>query len=220
MTRAQPLIPSTTVAFPALPSLTLHISGVARANGLEQEMQQGFHVEREGTPLPRCEQTDAERQAVLSYLLKNFPEHAMLILGRTGVLAAKAFITTCEALDAVNKAFAAGQLSSVEHSRKRESALCEALVQMAQSLGCDLELPISIDSRGELRIVTKGKGLREAGSGQYGLAFSEWLNTANPRTGVQPGAHLLPESGWCYLNHFEAERLVQRYAATFSAASA
>lgn len=212
----QALIPSNLVTFAAKPGLALHISGVPKASNLSQDMEQGFHVSRDGLAVSRAEQTPEERQLVLSYLLRHYPEHAMLILGKNGVLAAQAFLAAAAELDRANAEFKRGELKSVPHSRQREAALCEALVQMAASLNCMLEHPISIDSRGELRVVTKGKTLREAGSSPYGAEFVSWLNTANPRTGVAPGAHLLPESGWCYLNHFDAEKLVQRYAASLN----
>lgn len=216
----QAMIPRTTVTFAGHPSLKLIVDGFAKAGNLTQDMQQGFHVERDGLAIPRTEQTEEERQVVLSYLLKHYPEHAMLILGKNGVMAAQAFLVAVAALDKANAEFAAGRLKSVPHSREREKSLIEALVQMAASLGCALEHPISIDSRGELRVITKGKGFHDAGSGPYGEAFVGWLNTANPRTGVAPGAHLFAESGWCNVNHFEVEKLVQRYAASITAVSA
>lgn len=220
MSTSQSSVPRQTVNIPGHPALQLHLYGAASASSLGQDLEQALYVTRGGVPVSRAEQTPGERQAVLSCLLKDYPEHAMLILGKSGVLAVKAFQTAVAALDKANAEFTAGRLRPVPHSRAREAALCEALVQMAASLGCELDQPISIDSRGELRCITKGRGPWDAGSGRYGTEFAAWLNSANPRTGVAPGAHLLPESGWCYLNHFEAEKLVQRYAAILQAPSA
>lgn len=46
------------------------------------------------------------------------------------------------------------------------------------------------------------------GCGHFGKRFADLLNQYNPRTGLSPSATLLPESGWCRMNHFDAERVV------------
>ncbi len=75
--------PATEVEFPGHPGLTLKVYGVAKARGFQEEQARGFFVSRDGTAIPRCEQTQAEQAVVLDYLTKNFPEHAQLITGAT-----------------------------------------------------------------------------------------------------------------------------------------
>jgi len=109
-------------------------------------------------------------------------------------------------LKAANTAFAAGTLSSVDHGNARSSALCLAVVELAASQGAQLKPISTIDSRGELPIfVTNGT--------KYGELFATTLNThCNPRTGVQPGAHMTADAGWCHVGHFDAERMVLPFA--------
>lgn len=126
------------------------------------------------------------------------------------------FLAAIADLNQVNEAFKAGTVSSVEHGYRRGVALCSAIFEMAACMGASLEKPISIDSRGEIHVVTKGKSHWDRGSGRYGEEFASWLNKANPRTGIAPGAVMLPEAGWCYLNHFNVEKLVLEYASTLA----
>ncbi len=122
------------------------------------------------------------------------------------------FLKAIAALDETTEAFKAGRVLPWPHSQARGAALCQALVAMAASLGADIEDPITIDSRGELRCVSKQGTTGKADRASFGAEFARWLNTASPRTGVAPGAVMLPESSWCYLNHFSVEKLVQAYA--------
>lgn len=111
------------------------------------------------------------------------------------------------ALQLAHAEFAKGALSSSDHSRARETAIADGLLSLAESHGTVLEGPLHIDSRGEFRIVVPcpSPGVRSPG---YGKEFADALTRHNARTGIAPGAHLLPESSWCYLNHFDAERLL------------
>lgn len=131
------------------------------------------------------------------------------------------FLTAARALTAANAQFKAGQSNSVAHSRLREAAIAQALNALATTQGVRLETPLQIDSRGEFRIVAlqPKAGLCWPSTGTYGSEFAKMLNRHNPRTGVQAGASLLPESGWCYLNHFDAERLVLEHFAALTASA-
>lgn len=130
------------------------------------------------------------------------------------------FLNAVKALEGTTEAFNSGRIGSWPHAHQREAALCKALTAMANTLGVVIEAPTAIDSRGEVRVVTARGAQGAPGAAPFGAEFSVWLNTANPRTGVAPGAVLLPESGWCYLNHFNVENLVRRYAETLKAVTA
>lgn len=106
-------------------------------------------------------------------------------------------------LKAAHENFAAGAISSVAHSRQRESALAGALHAMAASFSVQLKGYLHINARGEFDIFAEGK---------YG-EFAQWLNKANPRCGMYPPAMLTPDSSWCYMNHFDVERMVLAYFA-------
>lgn len=105
-------------------------------------------------------------------------------------------------LNQANAAFAAGTLKSVQHGDARENAICRAVMALSTVLGADIEPVQFFTSRAELRIV-----------GTFSQDFANALNVhANPRTGVLPGAVMTAGQSWCYVNHFDAERLVQAFA--------
>jgi tape measure domain-containing protein len=118
------------------------------------------------------------------------------------------FSQEVEALVQAHARFAAGELSSVEFKDIRESHLAIALQELASAFGVTLELPLQIDSRGEYRIVAMPKDGSSAkyGTGPFG-EFAAILNQHAPRTGISATA-LCPENGWCYMNHFEVEKMV------------
>ncbi len=114
-------------------------------------------------------------------------------------------------LKQVHEDFQAGRVSPVEHGAKRETAIITALEALADSLGVQLQKMHSIDARGELHITAlDGDKDPRLGSGKFGWRFAALLNLAKPRTGVIP-CDLTPDAGWCYVNHFAAEKLVLRY---------
>jgi hypothetical protein len=107
--------------------------------------------------------------------------------------------------------FFAGRLSPVAHGAARETAIIDALEVLAETLGVKLQKMHRIDANGELHITAlDGDKDPRLGCGQFGWRFAALLNLAKPRTGVIP-CDLLPEAGWCYINHFAAEKLVLRY---------
>lgn len=106
-----------------------------------------------------------------------------------------------KALYAANDSFRKGEISSVTHGQRRESALIDALCAMAESFGVTLERPVYIDACGEISVVC----LQNCTS--YGEKFVKWLNESNPRCGTGV-AVLLPESRWCRINHFSVECMV------------
>lgn len=93
----------------------------------------------------------------------------------------------------------------------RESALSNCLLHMAAHHGVALQKPLYINARGEYSIVAlhpDGRRPDVDGCGCYGEAFSAYLTQHNPRTGERPGAHLDAESGWCWMHHFDVQRMV------------
>lgn len=115
-------------------------------------------------------------------------------------------------LTATNEDFGAGTTSPVAHANTRQAALSAALKFMAKSFGVTLQPITGIDARGELHLVAlDGDRPPSLGCGKFGKKFAAWLNTANPRTGVSPGATITEDGGWCYLNHFSAEKMVLAY---------
>lgn len=105
-------------------------------------------------------------------------------------------------------------LNPVQYSRAREKLLLEALMAMGAELGVRLEKPTCIDANGEIRIVAIAENGQSPnlGCGQFGEEFSKLLNEHNPRTGTRLGT-VLDVNGWCYMNHFEVEKMAQSYAA-------
>lgn len=107
-------------------------------------------------------------------------------------------------LKAAHAAFAAGTLKPVQHGDARQTALIKGVVALAAGFGVTLEPIHRIDARGEMHIVAK--------KGTFGQRFSTALNThCRPRQGVMPGATMTDTSTWCYINHFEIEKLVLAY---------
>jgi len=105
-----------------------------------------------------------------------------------------------------------GAMKPVPFANQRERILAAALDTLAADFGVRLEMPLRIDSRGEFNLTALHEnGLNPTwGCGSYGAEFAALLNQYNPRCGTSPGAVLLPENGWCYLNHFEVERMVYK----------
>lgn len=120
------------------------------------------------------------------------------------------------AMNALNNSASAGK--PVQVADAREAALNKALQYMGAELGVLLE-PLRIDARGEISIVAieqDAERKRHGTCGHYGEAFAHWLSQIPTRTGVTAPHHpreVLPTNGWCWINHFEAERLVRQYAA-------
>lgn len=115
-------------------------------------------------------------------------------------------------VDALAKAtlqFHTGKIGAYPFGVARGEHLGKALQYLAACHGVTLEGPLHIDSRGEFSIVAlpADGSSPKLGCGPYGEAFAAILNQHHPRQGINPGT-VLPESGWCRMNHFEVERMV------------
>lgn len=117
-------------------------------------------------------------------------------------------------VDLMNEELANAELSPVDRGRIRGHWLFKSLEALALVHGTELKGPMHIDSSGEFSI--------QGGPGSDGVgfntsrplgAFAAVLNDYSPRTGVQPGAILSETSSWCYMNHFQVERMVTEKAA-------
>lgn len=106
--------------------------------------------------------------------------------------------------------FQASELSPLAHGRAREAAICAGIDAIATSFGVTLKRPLSIDSRGDISIVALAEPGKE--NKGFGKEFADLLTFHQVRCGQNPGAHLTPEAGWGFLNHFSAEKLVRHVA--------
>jgi len=104
-------------------------------------------------------------------------------------------------------------------SQIREQALIDGLHAIAAD--CKIKLkPTHIDSNGEFAVNAESeKGPFSDVCGPYGEAFASWLSRVPRRTGISASTSpVLPENGWCRINHFDAERLVRLYNKEVNAA--
>lgn len=124
------------------------------------------------------------------------------------------FATAVADLALADSQFQGGKLSAVEHGDARGAALAGALQAVALEHGVELQLPLHIDSRGEVSIVAFHPDGRPStmGSGTFGEAFAALLNGHSARTGAQPTGHFAAEEGWCRMRHLDVERLVLAYS--------
>lgn len=112
-----------------------------------------------------------------------------------------------EKLNALGSQFKALELTSVKYGRERDAAIAAGLTAVAAHYGVTLRQGLHIDSRGDYMLVAV-RAEQSALPPTYG-AFADVLNKYHARTGV-PGYtnQLIPSNSWCYLNHFDAEKLI------------
>jgi hypothetical protein len=102
----------------------------------------------------------------------------------------------------------------LETSRMRESMLATGLRILGAKHGLLFREPLQIDSNGEFSLVAAGAddgpypswGSQPCGT--YGASFVALLNKHNPRTGMLPTKYMDPSNGWCRINHFDVERML------------
>lgn len=102
-------------------------------------------------------------------------------------------------------------MNPLEQSRQREAKLVQGLRQLATKYGTTFREPLQIDSRGEFSLVISNRTTHDGATdptGQYGEPLAELLSQFNPRTGTALTRFLLPENGWCYMHHFDVERML------------
>lgn len=128
--------------------------------------------------------------------------------------------TEVATLDALNAQLAVGAISPLDHRLEREKTLAQALRVIAGRFGVTLEEPLQVDSNGEFSLVSVKPGRNPHWYGAESFnGFADVLSDFGPRMGAAPlpaGCRLLPENGWCRLNHFSAEKMVRHYHATMA----
>lgn len=110
-------------------------------------------------------------------------------------------------------------VSPYQYARIRETALIDALCTMASDFKVSLLKPTQIDSNGELSVISvyldeagNPKPSNYFGCAAYGPEFASILSKYSPRTGYAPASSIDESNGWCYMNHFDVERMVSDYA--------
>ncbi len=109
-----------------------------------------------------------------------------------------------------------GKVSPLGAGRLREGLLSKGLRILAAEAGIELREPLQINANGEYAVIAEmtDPSLRSMGaSGPYGAAFAALLRRFDTRTGqFAVKGHVLPENGWCWMNHFEVERMLTSLA--------
>lgn len=89
-----------------------------------------------------------------------------------------------------------------EQGRTREVALAQGLMRLAEKYEVEFEAPLHINSNGEFRLVL-------AGGARFGDELAGILSKYRPRCGVHPTNHLDGMNGWCYMNHFNVQQMLE-----------
>jgi hypothetical protein len=113
-----------------------------------------------------------------------------------------------------NERFSKGALSPLAHRDERERALANALRAMATAHGIVLEEPVQVNANGEFSITSANPAgpAKFHGAGKFGDTFAAALTAHRARTGTPGPNTIASDNGWCYLNHFEAEKMVLEFA--------
>jgi hypothetical protein len=122
-------------------------------------------------------------------------------------------------LDEAGVQFEQKEIKSVPFSQIRGSLMSQGLAALGHYYDVPLEKYMGIDSRGDIAITVDQKSDQACivnlfnQSKVFGEAFSSLLNEHRPRTGDGSGANKMDENScWCFLNHFEAEKMLRRGA--------
>lgn len=94
-------------------------------------------------------------------------------------------------------------LKPVPFADAREAALVEGLHGLAAEYGLRIDFT-RIDGNGEMAFNVLGR------PGRYGAALAAWLSRVPRRNGLvaRTNSRVLPENNWCWINHFDVERLL------------
>ena len=125
----------------------------------------------------------------------------------------KLFSDHYQELQKVHAEFGAGKIKSVQHADLREAAIVGALQAIAKQMGVNLQTPMRIDSNGEISIVAMHPDGRDPkmGCGAFGVEFAKLLSNHGPRTGTYPARTIDEVNGWCRMNHFSVESLLNEF---------
>lgn len=92
----------------------------------------------------------------------------------------------------------------IAQAQAREAAIADGLREFAKHFGFAWQEPLRIDSRGEYQLFVNDA------DGHYGDAAAV-MNHYRPRCGRSPGAHLMPASSWCRMNHFDVALMLEDF---------
>lgn len=113
-------------------------------------------------------------------------------------------------LAALHARFKAGETSSFDHARERETILASGLRALATRCGITLKEPLQIDSNGEffVSVVSPHAGHPSA-CGHFGVEFAAAISHVPRRYGIQStDVPAEPSNGWTRINHFDVEKLI------------
>jgi hypothetical protein len=107
-------------------------------------------------------------------------------------------------------------LTPRQRGDRRETAIIRGLHALAASFGIGIE-PTRINALGEFQFFTASPTGAKLDRPDFGAGLAEMLSLVPRRTGA--GAYAGPAASfnnWCWLNHFDAEKLVRLAAARLS----
>ena len=89
-----------------------------------------------------------------------------------------------------------------EQGQSRAHALADGLVRLGAKFGIAFAGPLHINSRGEINLtVADGK--------TYGSELADIIRANNARCGAFPGAHIHELNTWCYMHHFNVQKMLE-----------
>lgn len=96
---------------------------------------------------------------------------------------------------------------------RREKELADGLRRLAAANGIKFREPLQIDSNGEFHLAVSNGTARDGSGdpcGQFGERIVSLLNKSDgARCGFMTTNQMSPENGWCRLNHFEAQSILE-----------
>lgn len=100
----------------------------------------------------------------------------------------------------------------VQQGQAREEALASGLRRLANAHGITFREPLRIGASGNFMLAVSNGTERDGKAdacGKYGTALAGLISRHNPRTGYAPTATMSPEGGWCYMNHFDVQSMLE-----------
>ncbi len=103
-------------------------------------------------------------------------------------------------------------LSPLAEGDRREIALAEGLRRLAAANGIKFREPLQIDSNGEFSLAVVGSDPQHPNAcGKFGETIAALLNeSGGARCGILPTKYHSAENGWCRLNHFAAQSILEK----------
>ena len=105
-------------------------------------------------------------------------------------------------------------LLSWPEGQRRQQALADGLRRLAAANGIKFREPLQIDSNGEFSLAVSNGTDRDGpqdGCGEFGEVIAELVNkSGGARTGIHPTKHMGANNGWCRLEHFAAQSILEK----------